>query len=211
MPKIGKSQGRRTQAQRSRLTHDKVVAATFRLLHRHGYAGASLTAIAEAARISLGALQHQFPTKALLMAAVLRRFAAKRFLTYRAALRGVQPGLARFAALSEASWSFIGSKELSASMAVELAARNDPELAAAIKPTLARHGAFVRRLISTMLRNNEPPNDRRLESLRILNNAIMFGLSIERIRNSDQRLIDGALALWKEQLVTIVGGNDNDR
>jgi AcrR family transcriptional regulator len=195
---------RRSQAQRSRLTREKIIGATFNLLHRNGYAGASTLAITKAAGISLGALQHQFPSKALLMAAVARRFAAMRFLIYRAALRGVPPGLARFEAISRASWSLIGTRELAASMEIELAMRNDPELAEAVAPTLARHSAFVTRLMSRILKGHLAANDPRVEPLRILNNAIMFGLSVETIRQTDKRTIDAALRVWKDLLLSAV-------
>jgi AcrR family transcriptional regulator len=195
---------RRSQAQRSKLTREKIIAAAFDLLHRNGYAGASTMAITKAAGISLGALQHQFPSKALLMAAVARRFAAMRFLTYRAALRGQPPGIARFEAISRASWSLIGTRELAASMEIELAMRNDPELAAAVAPTLARHSAFVTRLMSRILKGHLASNDPRVESLRILNNAIMFGLSVETIRQTDKRTIEAALRTWKDLLLATV-------
>lgn len=203
---------RRSQAERSKITREKIIGAAFDLLHRNGYAGASTMAITKEAGISLGALQHQFPSKAMLMAAVARRFAAMRFLTYRRALRGVPPGLARFEALSRASWSLIGTRELAASMEIELAMRNDTELAAAVAPTLARHSAFVTRLMSRILRGHIALNDPRVESLRILNNAIMFGLSVETIRQTDKRTIEAALRVWKELLLATVNeGNTKQK
>jgi hypothetical protein len=47
-------------------------------------------------------------------------------------------------------------------------------------------------------------NDPRVESLRILNNAIMFELSVETIRQTDKRTIDAAVGVWKELLVATV-------
>jgi len=113
--KMSKPVGKRTrlsQKERSQSTREKIIATAFDLLHLQGYAGSSIASIAKEAGISLGALQHQFPSKALLMAAVVRRFAAIRILSYRAALKGVAPGLPRFEALNQASWNLIGTKKL---------------------------------------------------------------------------------------------------
>ena len=62
---------RRSHAQRSASTRAKVIAAARDVLFSQGYSGATLHAIRDAAGMSLGAIQHQFPTKAKLMAAVV--------------------------------------------------------------------------------------------------------------------------------------------
>lgn len=199
-------QPRRTQVERSTETQTKILSSCVELLYKVGYAGASTTRIAKTAGVSLGALQHQYPTKAGLMAAVVRRFATNRFLAYRRALRGVPEGLPRFLALSRASWSLIGSKELVAAMEIELAMREDKELAAAIGNTLSRHSAFVRRLLGRILESIIAPSDPRLETIRLLNNAIMFGLSLETIRGASKAQIDEALAAWEHAVTALLCG-----
>jgi AcrR family transcriptional regulator len=195
---------RRTQAERSSATRERIIRATLDLLHLHGYSAASTIAVARHAGLSLGALQHQFPTKALLMASVARRFAARRFLVYRSAIKGATLGIERFEALTKASWSMIGTKELAASMEIELAMRNDPELAAVVAPAFARHTAFVRRLLARFLENSFPKDDSRIESIRLLNNALLFGLSLELIRQTPQDSVDRAIGEWQRALAIIV-------
>jgi AcrR family transcriptional regulator len=195
---------RRTQVERSAATRGKILSSCVEVLHEVGYAGASTTRIANAAGVSLGALQHQYPTKAGLMAAVVRHFATVRFLAYRKALRGAPQGLPRFLALSRASWSMIGSKELVAAMEIELAMREDPELAEAIGDTLKRHSAFVRRLLARILEGVIQADDPRLETVRLLNNAIMFGLSLETIRAVPRAEIDRALETWESAMVALL-------
>lgn len=192
---------RRRQADRSAATRERVIAAAVELLHRHGYSGATTLAIAREAGVSLGALQHQFPTKALLMASVVRRFAAQRFLTYRAALRGVPNGLARFEALSAASWSRIGTPELAASMEIQLAMRNDTELAQAAAPMFERHNAFIRRLIGRMLADRPELDEQRVESIRLLNSAIMLGMSMLTVTSGKPEAVDLAINTWRETLM----------
>jgi AcrR family transcriptional regulator len=197
---------RRTQDERSAATRESVIAAAFEILHHQGYSGATTYAIAKGAGVSLGALQHQFQTKAELMKAVLRRLLALRIQDYRRAIRGVQKGIPRFEALTRASWAMIGSKELTANMEIELAARNDEELAHAVKPMIARHANFMRKLLSSMLEGLEADQEshlaRRVESIRLLNNAVMTGLSLEVVRSSDPDAIQDAVAIWRDFLIT---------
>lgn len=194
---VGTRRARRRQVDRSAETRERVIAAAFELLHKLGYAGASTMAIAKHAGLSQGALQHQFPTKALLMNAVLRRSIATRFVLYRRALKGVRGGLPRFQALSEASWTLIGTPEISASVEIEQAMRNDADLAAAAAPTFARHSAFVRRLVGRMLRDDFAGDQAAIESIRLLNNAIMTGMSLEIGRSSDPAAVAAAIDRWR--------------
>lgn len=194
------SRVRRRQADRSAATRERVINAAIAILSRQGYAGATTMMVAATAGVSIGALQHQFPNKAQLMAAVARRFAARRFLRYREALRGVSTGIARFEALNEASWSLIGTPEMAASIEIELAMRNDPELAAAVEVVFDRHAAFIRRLVRTMLRDRLELDEDRLESIRQLNSAVMLGLSILKIRTDPPVDISIALQDWRTVL-----------
>src|ERR1041384_8367969 len=78
---------RRSQADRSAATRAKVIAAARDVLCAQGYSGATMHAIRDAAGMSLGAIQHQFPTKAKIMAAVAADLAAYRTRVYADALR----------------------------------------------------------------------------------------------------------------------------
>lgn len=205
-PAVSGKQQRRSQTERSAETRERLLDAAFGLLHEAGYGGATTTAIAERAGVSLGGMQHQFPTKALLMGAVLRRVVALRIKSYRQALRGVEPGFERFKALTEASWRQIGAKELTASMEIELAMRREPELQALVEPILARHSAFMQRLVTGMLSEHfrsekKRPDEKRLDAVRILNNAVMIGLSMELVRASDEAAVERALACWRTVLM----------
>lgn len=191
---------RRRQAERSAATRERVINAAIDVLYRQGYAGATMMVVAATAGVSMGALQHQFPTKALLMAAVARRFAARRFLRYREALRGIRPGPGRFEALNQASWAMIGTPEMTASIEIELAMRNDSELAAAVEAVFDRHAAFIRRLVKTMLRDQADLDDERLESIRLLNSAVMLGLSVLMLRTKPPIDISVPLKDWRELL-----------
>src|SRR3546814_1903247 len=78
---------RRSQAARSAATRAKVIAAPRDILCAQGYSGATMHAIRDATGMGLGAIQHQFPTKAKIMAAVAAEFSAYRTRIYAEAIR----------------------------------------------------------------------------------------------------------------------------
>ena len=74
----------------------------------------------------------------------------------------------------------------------------------ALAPAFARHTAFVRRLLARFLESSFPIDDPRLESIRLLNNALLFGLSLELIRQTPQVAVDAAIGEWQRALTVIV-------
>jgi len=58
---------RRTQEERSDETRRRIVQSAIRLLHKKGFRGANLQDIARGARVTLGALQHHFANRQVLM------------------------------------------------------------------------------------------------------------------------------------------------
>jgi len=58
---------RKTQAERSDTTQRRIVESAMRLIHKDGFQKANLQNIAQGAKVTLGALQHQFGTRQALM------------------------------------------------------------------------------------------------------------------------------------------------
>jgi len=54
---------RRSNAQRSAETRRRLIKAAITCLHVNGYAATTTVAIADKAKVSRGAMLHQFPTK----------------------------------------------------------------------------------------------------------------------------------------------------
>src|SRR5580704_12504159 len=70
-------QARRTQAERSAATREALQAAARRLWGERGYAEVSTPEIATAAKVTRGALYHQFPEKSALFVDVLNAVEAE--------------------------------------------------------------------------------------------------------------------------------------
>jgi len=58
---------------RSKVTVDTILAATARILIKHGFDGLTTNAVAEAAGVSIGSLYQYFPNKQALVAALIER------------------------------------------------------------------------------------------------------------------------------------------
>src|SRR3546814_13348824 len=84
-------------------------------------------AIRDAAGMSLGALQHQFPTKAKLMAAVAAEFAAYRTRVYTDAIRRGTTPRASMENLIDANFAMVSRPEMAAVLEIHLARRNRSE------------------------------------------------------------------------------------
>lgn len=128
------AQTRRTQAERSAHTRERLVAAAIEALHRLGYAATSTALVADRAGVSRGAMLHQFPTKADLMAAVVRATFDADVAVYRQGLEGLSDPLGRFLRLIGLAGERFRAPGGVAQTELWNATRSDPELAAVIVP-----------------------------------------------------------------------------
>jgi AcrR family transcriptional regulator len=202
------SKARRTQAARSAATRVKVLAAARDVLCAQGYSGATMHAIRDAAGMSLGAIQHQFPTKAKIMAAVAAEFAAYRTRVYTEAIRAGTTPRKSMENLIDANFRMVGRPEMAAVLEIHLARRNDPDLDQEVGPSTRRFDRRVRLWGHFILRAAGIDNDRAYQSLQLLNNAVTRGLTVEYIRNPNMDLIDRSVAIWKSQMLELVFGPD---
>ena len=195
---------RRTQADRSAATRAKVIAAARDVLCAQGYSGATMHAIRDAAGMSLGAIQHHFPTKAKLMAAVASELSAYRTRAYTDAIRrGATPREA-MENLLDANFEMVGRPEMAAVLEIHLARRNDPELDREVAPGTRRFDRRVRVWGITNLRAAGIDDDEAHQSLQLLNNAVTRGLTVEFIRNPDKGAIDRSIRIWKTQMLDLL-------
>ena len=199
---------RRSQADRSAATRAKVLAAARDVLCSQGYSGASWFAIRVAAGMSLGAIQHQFPTKAKLMAAVAAEFAAYRTRIYAEAIRAGTTPRQSMENLIDANYQMVSRPEMAAVLEIHLARRNDPDLDQEVGPSARRFDRRVRLWGHLILRAAGIGNDEAYQTLQLLNNAVTRGLTVEYIRNPDMALIERSVAIWKRQMLELVFGPD---
>lgn len=198
---------RRSQADRSAATRAKVIAAARDILCVQGYSGATMHAIRDATGMSLGAIQHQFPTKARIMAAVAAEFSDYRTTIYSEAIRRGTTPRQSLENLLDANFAMLGRPEMAALLEIHLARRNDPELDREVAPSTRRFDRRVRLWGRMILRAAGIRNDAAAMSLQLLNNAITRGLTVEYIRNANKDEIERAVQIWKSQMLMLLFGD----
>lgn len=199
---------RRSQADRSASTRAKVLEAARETLCAQGYSGATMNVIRDAAGMSLGAIQHQFPTKAKLMAAVIEAFSARRIELFAQAIRRGRTPRESMENLIDANLELIGTPESAAALEIHLARRNDPELDREVEPNARRLDRRILRWSTRILRAAGIRNDGATRSVQLLSNAVTYGLTIEYIRNPDNAAIARATEIWRTQMLTMLFGPD---
>ena len=198
---------RRSHAERSATTRAKVLAAARDVLFAQGYSGATMHTIREAAGMSLGAIQHQFPTKAKLMAAVVEEFSAHRSAIYADAIRRGKTPRESMENLIDANLGLSGLPEAAAALEIHLARRNDPERDREVGPSARRHDERVLRWGRRILRAADVSNEDVVLSVQLLSNAVTRGLTVEHIRNRDKTAIERAKMLWRSQMLSMLFGS----
>jgi len=201
---------RRSHAQRSASTRAKVIAAARDVLFSQGYSGATMHAIRDAAGMSLGAIQHQFPTKAKLMAAVVEEASARRTKIYAAAIRRGTTARESMENLIDANLEMIVLPEAAAVLEIHLARRNDAELDREVQSGARRFDRRVLRWGRRILRAGGVENGDFVQSLQLLNNAVTRGLTVEYVRYRDKTAVDRAAKTWKAHVVTMLFGRGEE-
>ena len=139
----------RTQAERRASTQAKILDATVEALVHVGYAGASTTEICKRAGVSQGALFRYWPTKGELLADAAKHLLARVTEAYEQAFAG-RGGVGAREAL-EGLWETYRLPDLQAAVELYVAARTDPELAAALARIEPEHRRNLHRIAVEVL------------------------------------------------------------
>lgn len=134
---------RRTQAERSAATRSVLLEAAINCLYEYGYGATTTILVAEKAGVSRGAMLHQFPSKADLMAYVVEQVFEEAVGIYQELLAGIDDPRERLIAYPEAAWKVDSRPAGVAALEIIQGSRSDAELAAKIGPVEARNEAMA--------------------------------------------------------------------
>lgn len=187
---------RRTQAERSDETQRRVLEASATVLRRKGYAGLRTDEVARVAKVSRGAMQHQFPTKDSLVLATaqyLLRDGLQRGAARAAAARG---GGDPIEAIIQDAMDFFLGPDFSVILDLVLAGSKDRALRDKIYgfTRLSRLGVEAEWL--ELLCEQGLPRDK-AEKVLWLTISIVRGLSVRALWQRDDGLFRGVLDEWK--------------
>jgi AcrR family transcriptional regulator len=132
------TRSRRTQAERTATTRGALLEATLQALVDVGFKGTTTTEVARRARVSLGALQGQFPTKSELLAAAVTYSLDRRVEEFGVLMAGLDASADTLDEAIDLLWSMFCGSTFTASHELWVAARTDPDLAPAVIDTDTR-------------------------------------------------------------------------
>lgn len=146
---------KRTQEQRTREMRARLLAATVECLADQGYTRTTLARVTDLAGTSVGAQQHHFPTKALLVTSAVTYLAEVRIEEIHERLEALDgtPGEKLGAAL-DLTWETLMGRLNLATRELWTAARTDPTLAEALVPAERRTGRALRALYLDVLEDS---------------------------------------------------------
>ncbi len=208
----GGSTARRTivpKAEQARRTRALIVETGIRCLATHGFASTTMLLISREAGISRGPLHYHFADRNELMAAIAE-----------ALPRGVNEGLlARLMAATSienrlttlidiALDEHLGPHHFAA-MELLLAARNDPELSAAIKPHFLNSEIIIDDWWTDYFAMLRWPSAR-LIAFRHVVVACLRGLALDHLLQGDAKAHADALALFREMFLAFARPVDGD-
>lgn len=125
---------RPTQAERRAISREKVISAAIECLVTVGYAATSVTLIASTAGISTGRMQHQFSTKAEIMAAVIEFIHNENNEALSLSKLKSKDPTARVAEYMAALQSVFEKDYVAAAFEIRMAMKGDDELASTVGP-----------------------------------------------------------------------------
>jgi AcrR family transcriptional regulator len=146
---------RQRQADRSRETKRKLMAATVDCLDERGWAGTTTTLVAERAGVSRGAQLHHFRTRGELVAAAVEHVGVQSARELRERAAAFDSATGRTTAVVELIANFFASPLFTAALELWVAARTDPELKELVVPLEARLGRECHRIAVELLGADE--------------------------------------------------------
>lgn len=168
-------------ARRSAHTRAKLIDATIACLYRSGYAATTTIAVAKEARVSRGAMLHQFATRADLLIATAEHIVRTQDDYRRSKVLQQPRGEERFNAITEVVWETMQQPASLALIEVMLGSRSDPDLR-------DRFPAVMRDVENKMMSGPVEiaidmgiVDDELVRSMTRLHMAAMRGLVIERL------------------------------
>lgn len=188
------AQRRRTQAERSATTRIVLLEAAVSCLFEHGYGATTTINVAKAAGLSRGAMLHQFPTKADLMAFVVEAAFEEEVALYDKLLKGVDDPRERMLAYPEAVWQVLSRPAGVAVLEIMQGSRSDPAVAEKLAPTQAKIYAFVRKELESQF-----PKGPSMALLELIVGAAR-GLSIQKVLTPNDKGVNGAIPLLQTLL-----------
>ncbi|MFI5661164.1 TetR/AcrR family transcriptional regulator [Streptomyces sp. NPDC051684] len=182
---------------RSRLTRQRLLESAVACLAAHGWAGSTVSVVAEHAGVSRGAAQHHFPTREDLFTAAVEYVAEERST----ALRGLRPQ-GRAEAVAALVDLYTGPL-FRAALHLWVAASNEPQLGGRVTELEARVGRETHRIAVELLGADESVPGVREVVQGLLDMA--RGLGLANLLTDDGARRERVVAEWGATVDRVLG------
>lgn len=190
----GAREPRRTQAERSLETQDRIVLAAIEVMREHGYAGLRVADVTAAAGVSRGAQTHHFRSKTELVLAMFARIFEQASVASRARLAAVGPQDDVVAAMIEDASAFFLGKDFALGFDMLGAGGRDPQLREAVQASARSKRFEVEDMWKALLERRGLSRADADDLLWLVFSAIR-GLSVRLLWDRDQARFERVKAL----------------
>jgi AcrR family transcriptional regulator len=211
LPGVSDSSGAtgRQEQERSRVTRQRLMQAAIGALCELGWAGATMTVIAERAGVSRGACQHHFPTRADLVAAAVEYVGQQQVEEALRRSTQLPADERRTEAILHMLADIFTSPLFIAAVQLWVAAAADPELRAQLTPLEARTGREVHRLTVKLLDVDD--RDSEVRELVQATLDLIRGLALANLLRDDSARRKKVLHRWARTLDAALGARRSRR
>jgi AcrR family transcriptional regulator len=192
------------RAGRGAATRERILDAVVRSVDEAGFARTTSQRIARCAGVSVGAVQHHFPAKNDILAAVLERSFESLAARFEGAPLAGAPLEARVEAFVDRAWQHYGSAAFRSTLEILLNARDlaaDAGAGTAAAPIL--HSARSATALWSSLFGDVTSSARRQRELRSFAFAALAGLAVTRRLQPATAGMGAPLALLKDSLLAL--------
>jgi AcrR family transcriptional regulator len=180
---------RTTNAEMSAQSRGRIVAATMSSLAEVGYAGTTMSGIAERVGLTRAALIYHFENKYVLMAAVANAIYDEMGVRFREAAPASLNPRERIFALLDASYAMTDSVIQMALIELLLAARRDPACRAEVAPTIEQRDQGFNEVWHAIV-EGATDHPERMDLLRDFSVSVFRGMTICRSLSADISTFD---------------------
>jgi AcrR family transcriptional regulator len=189
---------RRTNEQRSAATRGKLINTAIDLLYRSGYSATTTVMIAKRAKVSRGAMLHQFRTRVDLLAAVAEHILAEQQAYRKQRLAQAGSGLQRFGIAGDVTWEVHCQPGAIALLEIMMATRSDRALRKRFAPVIKSFQLLRRRAAALVAEDLRTQEVDLVEDMVHLHQMAYRGLAIELMFTADAAEVDRARRLFMQ-------------
>jgi len=191
---------RRTQAERSFTTQQKILDTTLDLLMEQGLRDTSTVDVARRSGVSRGALLHHYPSKDVLLKEAMRHLLTREVVEIERMAGDIELKKVDFDTFLQTLWEHFSGRLFMITLEFLTAARTDPTMREVLREVALEFNASLDRIWERLMLNSGlPPEERRLA----LNVTLCFlrGMGTQTVWRDDPELFQELLAYWKKTLI----------